>query len=611
MGRNKLAKFADMEQLPNVFQPAHRELFGVDHPLKGQWRARVFGNDAPVVLEVGCGKGEYAVALAAEFPGKNFIGLDVKGARLWSGATEAIRRGLGNVAFLRVRAELLASLFAPGEVDEIWITFPDPQMSKARKRLTGSRFLSLYRAFLAPGGAIHLKTDSPFLYRYTRSVVEVNGLPLAAEIDDLHAAGGNDLHAGILRRVQTFYERQWIARGKSIKYLRFSIDAPGELREPPEEPERDDYHSEARFMTPPPARRRVLVAMSGGVDSSVAAILLKEQGYDLRGVTYRVYDQISRACMEKETGCCSVNAIFEAREMATRLGFEHHILDARAFFRENVIREFVDNYLAGRTPNPCVTCNARVKWGKLLEMADELHCDYIATGHYARVAREGGRYFLRAGADRTKDQTYFLWPLTGENLARTLFPLGDLTKAAVREIARERGFEQLSRKGESQEICFIPGDDYRAFLADNVEGFAERFAPGWFVDGAGNRLGRHQGFPRYTIGQRKRLGIALGRPAFVTAIRPERNEVVLGTREELQGKEFRARPFHLVKRADVPDGHEVTVKIRYRNAGAAATLHPEGDSLLVRFRESMDAITPGQSAVFYEGDDVLGGGVIA
>ncbi|MDR1273398.1 MAG: tRNA (guanosine(46)-N7)-methyltransferase TrmB, partial [Odoribacteraceae bacterium] len=164
MGRNKLAKFADMERLENVFQPAHREVFRVDHPLKGAWNARVFGRDAPVVLEIGCGKGEYTVELASEHPGTNFIGLDVKGARLWSGATEAARRGLRNVAFLRVRAEMLASLFAPGEVAEIWITFPDPQMSKARQRLTGSRFLALYREILAPGGAIHLKTDSPFLY---------------------------------------------------------------------------------------------------------------------------------------------------------------------------------------------------------------------------------------------------------------------------------------------------------------------------------------------------------------------------------------------------------------------------------------------------------------
>lgn len=350
--------------------------------------------------------------------------------------------------------------------------------------------------------------------------------------------------------------------------------------------------------------------MSGGIDSTVAAILLLEQGYELVGVTYRTFDNISRGCMEKEKGCCSVDSLFEAKRMAETLGFQHHILDIRQEFKDTVITDFISQYLQGRTPNPCVICNSTIKWGKLIETAQEMGCHYIATGHYARIGQEGDRWFLRKGIDTAKDQTYFLWMLTQDNLARTLFPLGGLTKPQVRQIALEHGYEKLSKKGESQEICFIPDNDYRTFLAAQVENYAEKYGPGNFIDTSGHVLGQHKGFPNYTIGQRKGLGIALGQPRFVVAIHPEDNTVVLGTKEELQGKTFYAGQINLMKYARIPDGLQVTAKIRYRNEGGQASLFPEGNRIRVVFHENMDAITPGQSAVFYENDEVVGGGII-
>ena len=357
-------------------------------------------------------------------------------------------------------------------------------------------------------------------------------------------------------------------------------------------------------------KKRVLMAMSGGIDSTVAAMLLLKQGYELIGVTYRTFDSISQGCMEKEKGCCSVDSLFEAKRMAEELGFEHHILDIRQEFKEQVICNFINEYLQGRTPNPCVICNSTIKWGKLISLADELKCDFIATGHYARIGQQEGRWFLRKGKDLSKDQTYFLWTLTQENLSRTLFPLGELTKPEVRKIALEHGYEKLSQKGESQEICFIPNNDYRFFLAEQVENYTEKYGPGYFVNTSGKRLGMHQGFPNYTIGQRKGLGIALGQPMFVIAIHPEENTVVLGTREELQGKTFYVQSTNAMKYATIPEGLEVSAKIRYRNEGGKAFIYPEDEYWRVVFHTSMDSITPGQSAVFYENENVVGGGII-
>lgn len=356
--------------------------------------------------------------------------------------------------------------------------------------------------------------------------------------------------------------------------------------------------------------KKVLIAMSGGIDSTVSAMLLQEQGYELQGVTYRTFDSISQGCLEKEKGCCSVDSLFEAKRMAQALGFEHRILDIRQEFRDSVIRNFIDEYLKGRTPNPCVICNSVIKWGRLLETADELGCTYIATGHYARIGYENGRYFLRKGVDEAKDQTYFLWMLTQDNLARTLFPLGDLTKPEVRKIALDHGQEKLSKKSESQEICFIPDNNYRTFLQEQVDHYNDTYGPGNFVDTSGKILGCHKGFPNYTIGQRKGLGIALGQPMFVIAIDPAENKVILGTKEELQGTTCYVGQTNLMKYASIPDGLEVTAKIRYRNQGRTASLYQEGHRIRVVFHQPVDSITPGQSAVFYEGTDVVGGGII-
>lgn len=244
MAKNKLAKFAEMEELSNVFQPRHEEIFRTDYKLKGKWNTEVFQNNHPIVLEIGCGKGEYTVELGKLYSEKNFIGLDIKGARMWKGAKMAAEEGMNNVAFLRMYAELLEFAFAPGEIAEIWITFPDPQMAKARKRLTGTRFLELYRKILSAGALIHLKTDSPFLYAYTTELIKINRLPVSVQTDDLYGGGYEDKILGI----KTFYEKQWLSRGKKIKYIRFSLNNTIPLTEPDVEIEKDDYHSETRYM---------------------------------------------------------------------------------------------------------------------------------------------------------------------------------------------------------------------------------------------------------------------------------------------------------------------------------------------------------------------------
>ncbi len=358
------------------------------------------------------------------------------------------------------------------------------------------------------------------------------------------------------------------------------------------------------------SKGRVLIAMSGGIDSSVAAILLKEQGYDLVGVTFRTWDYISKGCWEKETGCCSMDSIQEAKLMAEKLGFEHHVLDIRKEFNDFVINNFVDEYLAGRTPNPCVSCNSHIKWGEILKKADSLGCEFVATGHYAQIRNENGRYILSKGVDLSKDQSYFLWSLTQDNLKRTMFPLGGYLKPEIREIALERGFEKLSKKRESQEICFIPDNDYRKFLTERIPDINEKIGEGNFVDVEGKILGKHKGYPFYTIGQRKGLEIAVGHPLYVVNIDVETNTVILGLREDLLNNEMSVDNINLIKYDKIEGEIDSVTKIRYRDNGAPAVIKQEGDILKFNFFEKVSAIAPGQSAVFYEGDDVIGGGLI-
>lgn len=351
-------------------------------------------------------------------------------------------------------------------------------------------------------------------------------------------------------------------------------------------------------------KKRVLLGMSGGIDSTVSAMLLIEQGYDVVGVTFRTFDSIKESCIAKEKGCCSIESIMEAKHNAERMGFEHHIVDFRDTFRQCVIQNFIDEYMSGHTPNPCVLCNSHIKWGELMRVADELHCDYIATGHYARTKEHEGKIYLAAAADERKDQTYFLWMLTDEQLRRTIFPLGDLTKDEVRTIAREHGYEKLATKRESQEICFIPDNDYRAFLRANVPDYNERVRAGEYVDAQGHVLGKHEGYVNYTIGQRKGLGIALGHPAFVTHIDANTNRVTLGTNDDLYATELRVKGLTV---RELTEG-VITAKIRYRSQAVPVT---KIDESCITFATPVWGVTPGQSVVLYQDGFVIGGGLIA
>ena len=359
--------------------------------------------------------------------------------------------------------------------------------------------------------------------------------------------------------------------------------------------------------------KRVIVAMSGGVDSSVAAALLNKQGYEVIGVTMKTWGFMEVGGAPKhESGCCSLDAIFDAKNVATSLGFPHYTVDFTKAFEEAVIDNFVDEYLSGRTPNPCVVCNRKIKWEELLKKADSLDAKYVATGHYAVVEYNESlnRYSLKNSRDQKKDQSYALWGLTQESLSRTIFPLGGYTKVEVRKLAEEFGLK-TANKPDSQEICFVADDNYERFLRERIPSVIEKIEGGEMVY-HGEVVGKHRGIPFYTVGQRKGLGVSFEKPVYVKSIDEKTNTIEIANKEELFENVCSASDINFVSRREFKSGEIVFGKIRYNDIATPAEIISADESeIKIKFLEAKNAVTPGQSLVLYdEHGYVLAGGII-
>lgn len=355
-------------------------------------------------------------------------------------------------------------------------------------------------------------------------------------------------------------------------------------------------------------KKKVVVGMSGGVDSSVAAYLLKQQGYEVIGVTMKVWQD--EGDDERDDSCCGLSAVDDARRVANKLDIPFYVMNFKSVFKEKVIHYFIDEYLMGRTPNPCIACNKYIKFEELIKKAHSLGAYYVATGHYARIIhdKETDRYLIKKSSAEAKDQTYTMYNLTQDQIKHILMPLGEYSsKEEIRSIAKELGLE-IANKPDSQEICFVPDNDYGRFIEKNND---KRIIPGDFVDTEGNILGQHKGIIYYTIGQRKGLGIALGKPAYVVDIRPEKNQVVLGENEDVFSDSLIAKDTNFLLFDRLKSPIEVKAKIRYSAKAAKATVYPLNDNMVrVEFDNLQRAVTPGQAVVFYDNDILVGGGTI-